>query len=117
MLYLKFLLFIYMIFGWLCPIEAYEQAGNNGFSTTQNELINKISSIDISFLEKKESTIQLLKTLNNDATVRIIGQNGTLLNILQVREFFSRLKFMEYGSNKNFEITMSSSYEITLKYY
>lgn len=117
--YLKYTLFICWILIWLNPIRSVAQVlgiTDNGFSATQNVLIDKICDPEIGFLEKEESIKDFLLSVDTTANVKIIGENGTLLNILPIKEFFKRLKFMEYGNCDEFEISVSLPFEIYLKY-
>jgi len=79
-------------------------------------LIQKIAQKDTDFREKRESVNTLLLHLNSEAIVETYGVNGTLLNAMEIKDFLKRLKYGEYGEPDDFEISIESDKEVTLRF-
>ncbi len=72
----------------------------------QHNLIKEISNQKIAYEQKGEAITTFLKTIDTTSIVEIFGQHGMLLNSMFVTEFLERLRFLEYGTYKEFRVHM-----------
>ncbi|MEL6671610.1 MAG: hypothetical protein AAFR61_05440 [Bacteroidota bacterium] len=67
--------------------------------------------------EKKEAVIkEVLTQLDAKPQAKILGENGTELDLLEAEEFLFRLQFGEYGPVAEYDIRLESQSEIVLQF-
>lgn len=105
---------------WLSNLEKIDfkrpDIEENQFTFTQDAMTAIISSEKLSLSKKEYYIDHLLATLNEKTAVRIIGEHGTTLDIIEAEEFLNRLKFSEFGLSTDFVIYMASDQQIVLQY-
>lgn len=80
--------------------------------------IEKLVLPKFEYTEKEFLISWIYQFLETDAVAHIEGEHGTLLEILPIKEFLTRLKFGEYGESygRDFTIKSFSNSKITIKF-